>query len=157
MDSAPTPRGRPEEWTAVCRVHRVAVERGTSISSDAMKSLSLDAMERGTSIVSDAMKSLSLDANGVRPAWGLSPPPALPSSAGAAAAHRGGRGRSRAASGRLSGLSVFRSESVLCGAFVWARRALSGRKRRFPARAVNAMSPAGATPLNQVRGGTFSV
>jgi hypothetical protein len=42
--------------------------------------------------------------------------------------------RESAASGRFSGLSVFRSESVLCGAFVWARRALSGRKRRFPAR-----------------------
>ena len=38
--------------------------------------------------------------------------------------------------GRLSGLSVFHSKSVLYGAFVWARRALNDPKRRFPARAV---------------------
>ena len=37
--------------------------------------------------------------------------------------------------GRLSALSVFLSKSVLYGAFVWARRALSGLKWRFPARA----------------------
>ena len=44
----------------------------------------------------------------------------------------------RAALGRLSALSVFLCESVLYGAFVWARRALNGRKRRFPARADHA-------------------
>jgi hypothetical protein len=38
----------------------------------------------------------------------------------------------RAAPGRLSGLSVFLWESILYGAFVWARRALNGPKRRFP-------------------------
>jgi hypothetical protein len=37
--------------------------------------------------------------------------------------------------GAISALSVFLCESVLHGAFVWARRALSSRKRRFPARA----------------------
>jgi hypothetical protein len=42
----------------------------------------------------------------------------------------------RARSGRLSGLSVLRGESVLYGVFVWAHRALDGPKRRFPARAV---------------------
>ena len=36
----------------------------------------------------------------------------------------------------LSSLSVFHSKSVLYGAFVWVRRALSSPKRRFPARAV---------------------
>ena len=39
----------------------------------------------------------------------------------------------RARPGRLSGLSVSHSKSVLYGAFVWARRALSSQKRRFPA------------------------
>ena len=38
--------------------------------------------------------------------------------------------------GRLSTLRVFLCKSVLCGACVWARRALNGRKWRFPARAV---------------------
>jgi hypothetical protein len=38
--------------------------------------------------------------------------------------------------GRLSALRVFLCKSVLYGAFVWARRALNSRKRRFPARAV---------------------
>jgi hypothetical protein len=37
--------------------------------------------------------------------------------------------------GRLSALSVLYSKSVLCGAFVWARRVLNSQKRRFPARA----------------------
>ena len=32
-------------------------------------------------------------------------------------------------------LSVFLWKSILYGAFVWARRALNDRKRRFPARA----------------------
>jgi hypothetical protein len=40
-----------------------------------------------------------------------------------------------AAQGRLSALSVFPTTPVLYGAFVWARRALNSRKRRFPARA----------------------
>jgi hypothetical protein len=38
--------------------------------------------------------------------------------------------------GRLSGLRVFLYKSVFYGVFVWARRALNGRKRRFLARAV---------------------
>ena len=38
--------------------------------------------------------------------------------------------------GHLSGLSVSHRKSVLCYAFVWARRALNRPKRRFPARAV---------------------
>ena len=38
--------------------------------------------------------------------------------------------------GRLSGLGVSHSKSVLYGAFVWARRALNNQKWRFPARAV---------------------
>ena len=42
----------------------------------------------------------------------------------------------RAAEGRLSALSVFLLKSILYGAFVWARRALNGQKRRVPARAV---------------------
>ena len=42
----------------------------------------------------------------------------------------------RARPGRSSALSVFPSKSVLYGGFVWARGALNGRKRRFPARAV---------------------
>jgi hypothetical protein len=42
----------------------------------------------------------------------------------------------RAVPGRLSAISVFSCKSVLYGAFVWARRALIGQKRRFPARAV---------------------
>ena len=37
----------------------------------------------------------------------------------------------RAAQGRLSGISVFLCKSILYGAFVWARRALNGPKRRF--------------------------
>jgi hypothetical protein len=37
--------------------------------------------------------------------------------------------------GRLSGISVFRRKPVLCGDFVWARRALTSQKRRCPARA----------------------
>ena len=44
----------------------------------------------------------------------------------------------RARPGRLSALSrlsVSHSKAVLCGAFVWARRALNRPKRRFPARA----------------------
>ena len=45
----------------------------------------------------------------------------------------------RAVPGRLSALSVFLLKSVLYGAFVWARRALNSRKRRFPARAVGVM------------------
>jgi hypothetical protein len=43
----------------------------------------------------------------------------------------------RAALGRLSALRVFLWKSILCGGFVWARRALKHRKRRFPARAVD--------------------
>jgi hypothetical protein len=35
--------------------------------------------------------------------------------------------------GRLSALSVFLCKSVLCGAFLWARRALTHQKRQFPA------------------------
>ena len=38
--------------------------------------------------------------------------------------------------GWSSALSVLYSKSVLYGAFVWARRVLNGRKRRFPARTV---------------------
>jgi hypothetical protein len=38
--------------------------------------------------------------------------------------------------GRLSTISVLPYKSVLYGVFVWARRALNRRKRRFPARAV---------------------
>jgi hypothetical protein len=41
----------------------------------------------------------------------------------------------RAAPGRLSAISVFLLKSILYGAFVWARRALNGPKRRLPARA----------------------
>ena len=37
---------------------------------------------------------------------------------------------------RLSGLSVFHSQSVIYGTFEWVRRALNIQKRRFPARAV---------------------
>jgi hypothetical protein len=56
---------------------------------------------------------------------------------------RGDRGRPHAAHlrhrpgrpGRLGTLSVFLCKSFLCGAFVWARRALNSRKWRFPARA----------------------
>ena len=43
--------------------------------------------------------------------------------------------------GRLSALSVFVCKSVFYGAFVWARRALNGPKRRFSARAVSAIVP----------------
>jgi hypothetical protein len=39
-------------------------------------------------------------------------------------------------SGPLSALGIFHSKSVLCGAFVWARRVLNSQKRRFLARAV---------------------
>jgi hypothetical protein len=39
--------------------------------------------------------------------------------------------------GRLSAISFFLCKSGLYGAFVWARRALNSRKRRFPARAVD--------------------
>ncbi len=45
----------------------------------------------------------------------------------------------RARPGRLSDsttFSVFHSKSILCGAFVWVRRALNSQKRRFAARAV---------------------
>jgi hypothetical protein len=42
----------------------------------------------------------------------------------------------RACPGRLSALCIFHRKSVLYGAFVWARRALNGKKRRFWARAV---------------------
>jgi GTPase len=38
--------------------------------------------------------------------------------------------------GRLKGLSVFHSKSILYGAFVWARRALNSQNWVFPARAV---------------------
>ena len=41
----------------------------------------------------------------------------------------------RARPGWLSAPSVFLCKSILYGAFVRARRALNGRKRRFPARA----------------------
>ena len=47
----------------------------------------------------------------------------------------------RAALGRLSALSVFLWRSILYGAFVWARRALNRRKRRFPSRAVHCNAP----------------
>jgi tRNA G18 (ribose-2'-O)-methylase SpoU len=47
----------------------------------------------------------------------------------------------RAVPGRLSAISVFLCKSVFYGVFVWARRALSGPKWRFPARAGGA--PAG--------------
>ena len=42
----------------------------------------------------------------------------------------------RARPGRLSAFRVSPSRSILYGAFVWARRALNGQKRRFPARSV---------------------
>ena len=38
--------------------------------------------------------------------------------------------------GWLSGVSFFLCKSIVYGAFVWVRRALNGRERRFPARAV---------------------
>ena len=41
----------------------------------------------------------------------------------------------RAAVGRLCALSVSHRKSILCGIFVWARRAPNIPKRRFPARA----------------------
>ena len=44
----------------------------------------------------------------------------------------------RALLGRLSALSVLHSKAVSCGTFVWAREALNGPIRRFPARAVRA-------------------
>jgi hypothetical protein len=37
------------------------------------------------------------------------------------------------AGGRLSALRVSPSKSVFYGAFVWARKALNNKKRRFPA------------------------
>ena len=46
----------------------------------------------------------------------------------------------RAAQGRLSAIGVFHRKSILYGDFVWARRALNGLKRRFPARAVVMLS-----------------
>jgi hypothetical protein len=49
--------------------------------------------------------------------------------------------------GRLSALSVFRCKSVLYGAFVWTRRALDRRKRRFPARVVDGYYTAQAAPF----------
>jgi hypothetical protein len=39
--------------------------------------------------------------------------------------------------GRLSGLSVSHSESILYGTFVWGHRPLNSQKRRFPARQVS--------------------
>jgi hypothetical protein len=48
----------------------------------------------------------------------------------------------RAVPGRLSAISIFLYKSGLYGAFVWARRALNRRKRRFPARAVPALPDA---------------
>jgi hypothetical protein len=44
----------------------------------------------------------------------------------------------RARPGRLSALRVSHRKLGLYGVFVWARRALNCRKRRFPARAVGA-------------------
>jgi hypothetical protein len=41
----------------------------------------------------------------------------------------------RTCQGRLSALSVFHGESVLYGAYLWARGVLNRQKRRFPARA----------------------
>jgi hypothetical protein len=85
---------------------------------------------------------------------------ATTAAAGARAARRATRGRSRptrsgpattagrcvrptvrALSGRLSGLSVSHSKSVLYGVWVWARRVLNSQKRRFPARAGGADGP----------------
>ena len=43
----------------------------------------------------------------------------------------------RAAQGRLGVLSVFHRDSILYGAFLWARRLLDSPKRRFLARAEN--------------------
>ena len=43
----------------------------------------------------------------------------------------------RARPGRLNALSVSHSESILRGAFIWARRALKRPFGRFPARAVS--------------------
>ena len=57
----------------------------------------------------------------------------------------------RAVPGRLSAIRVFLCKSVLYGAFVWARRALNSRKRRFPARAVdasNTMTRTISPPIN---------
>jgi hypothetical protein len=56
----------------------------------------------------------------------------------------------RAFLGRLSALSVFPSESVLYGAFVCARGAVSGPKRRFPARAICAICAICATAMGYV-------
>ena len=53
-------------------------------------------------------------------------------------AHPDGPGRP----GRFSALSVFLCKSILCGVFVWARRALNTIKRRFPARAEKLIPPA---------------
>ena len=53
----------------------------------------------------------------------------------------------RARPGQLSALSVSHSESVLYGAFLWARGVLNGPKRRFPARAVFKMHAGFSTSL----------
>ena len=50
----------------------------------------------------------------------------------------------QAAQGRLSGISFPPGKSFSCGAFVRARRALSGPIRRFPARAAGRGGGAGA-------------
>ena len=42
----------------------------------------------------------------------------------------------RARPGCFGGLNVLHRKSSFCGAFAWARRALNGLKRRFPAREV---------------------
>jgi acetolactate synthase-1/2/3 large subunit len=54
----------------------------------------------------------------------------------------------RARPGRLSGINVFHSKSVLYGVFVWVRRALNNQKWRFPARAGRQHRPVrgGAAP-----------
>ena len=44
--------------------------------------------------------------------------------------------RSGPARGRLHARSISHGESVLYGAFVWARRVLDGPKRRFPAESI---------------------
>jgi hypothetical protein len=49
----------------------------------------------------------------------------------------------RALAGRLSALGVSHRKSILYGAFVWARRALNGRKRRFPTRAASKKAKTG--------------
>ena len=60
--------------------------------------------------------------------------------------------------GRLSALSVFRSEQVLYGAVMWVRTALNGPFRRFLARAVVEANALRDTPwkmpatIGEVRG-----